>query len=111
MTWLDNIRGLVFRPGESLESSDRRALLFGATVTAAGLLVPKAIVSAPARLYQPPTLTVLSIDRAAGIITLGEPVSLSMDAIRDTTRRIQQAAVQPSYMFINPKWYAEWKRG
>jgi hypothetical protein len=41
MTWLDQIRTRIFRPGDTLESSDRRALLFGAAVTSAGLLVPK----------------------------------------------------------------------
>lgn len=45
MTWLDRIRSRVFVPGEDLERADRRALLFGATVTAAGLLVPKTIVT------------------------------------------------------------------
>lgn len=45
MTWLDHIRARVFRPGDTLENSDRRALLFGAAVTSAGLLVPKSIVS------------------------------------------------------------------
>lgn len=47
MSWLDQIRARVFRPGESLKQADRRAFLLGATVTAAGLLLPKAIVSVP----------------------------------------------------------------
>lgn len=45
MNWLDSIRSRVLRPGESPEQADRRAFLLGATVTAAGLLVPLPIVS------------------------------------------------------------------
>ncbi len=45
MTWLDRIRSRIFVPGETLEMADRRALLFGAAVSSAGLLLPKAIVS------------------------------------------------------------------
>lgn len=47
MNWLERIRAQVFRPGESPEQADRRAFLLGATVTAAGLLVPKSIVNIP----------------------------------------------------------------
>jgi len=35
------------RPRESLEGFDRRAFLFGAAVTSAGLLVPRAVISVP----------------------------------------------------------------
>lgn len=53
MSLLGKIRRLVFVPGETLESADRRALLLGAAVTSAGLLVPRAIISIPKLIVAP----------------------------------------------------------
>ncbi len=102
MTWLDQIRARVFRPGESPEQADRRAFLFGATVTATGLLVAKPIVSVGRRaagvtyFETGPTIHILlqgqsdarnngvcvvtSVDRGRGIVTFGSPITSIVSA-------------------------------
>jgi len=56
MTWLDRIKQFRIRPGETLDSVDRRAFLIGGTVTAAGLVIPAKKLffpSSPVPIYNP----------------------------------------------------------